>query len=426
MYRTLTLLLFLGLTTIAPAQQFAEISYGPGYTRQVYYQLDGDAAISIEHAAWDLAFTAMGFQDAGIHLNEAAGSQGTALELYLAPSNDFDAAINPDQLGERLFNDEKSWSYGAFNANRAPGDPFDFGWGRYNPTTNQITGNQVYVLKLRDGSYKKLEIVSLIGTVYTFRHADLDGNAEVQLTLNKSDFPNSELAFFSLSTGGSADAMPNTTDWDLVFTRYSTTLEDGMGSTLNYLVTGTLSGLGVEVARADAIDPTNVDHNEYADAYVTDLDAIGYDWKDFDLNTFSWNLPPDRVYFVKTAAGRIWKLFFIDFEGASTGTVVFEKTDLGLVSSTTEAAGTSLDLNLFPNPAAEEEVTATFSLERAEPGRLSLHNAVGQEVWSSALIPFPAGFQARRLPIVGLSPGIYFLRLELQSGQSARPLIINR
>lgn len=412
--------------TVAAVAQIEEIAYGPNYTQQVYYKLSDGSAVNVANTDWDLAFTTIGFQDAGIHLNEAAGSQGAALELYLAPTSDFDALIDPETLGARLYNDEESWNFGAFNAVREAGNFADFGWGQYNPSSNQVVGNKVFVLKLRDGNYKKLEISSLIGTAYNFRHANLDGSEEVQLTLDKSDFPNSGLAFFSLSSGSALSTVPSTSDWDLLFTRYVTSLDDGSGTgtILDYLVTGTLSGQGVEVAKAEGIDPTTVDHTEYANDYLSALDVIGYDWKGFDLGTFSWIIPLDRAYFVKTAEGRIWKLIFFDFEGASTGTVVFEKTDLGLVSAVDSPEGLLSDFTVFPNPVVGE-ATIALSLAQAGQGRLSLRNAMGQEVWTEQA-SFPAGFQVRQLPDLGLAAGTYFLSLQLAGTQSTQPLIIAR
>jgi hypothetical protein len=417
-----------GLLTMLPmllvtvlAAQFQEIAYGPGYTQQVFYRFSDGQAINVNNTAWDLAFTAIGFQDAGIHLNEAAGTQGTELELYLVPTDDFDAIVGPEELGERLYNDEQSWSYGAFNAARQPGNPFDFGWGQYDPGTNRVIGSRIFGLKLRDGSFKKLEITSLAGTTYRFRHANLDGSAEVQLELDKSSFPNSGLVFFSLASGSVVSAVPGTQDWDLLFTRYVTTLNDGTGNMLNYLVTGTLSGLGVEVAQADGVDPATVDHTLYADDYTAELDPIGYDWKEFSLSTLAWSVPQDRAYFVKTAQDRIWKLVFYDFEGASTGTVVFEKTDLGVVSSVADASGVLRDFTVFPNPVVAE-ATIGLTLEQAGRGRLSLRNALGQEVWSEQA-QFPAGFQVRQLPDLKLPTGTYFLSLQLGSTQATLPLI---
>lgn len=81
-------LLLFGLIAVASslnAQQFREVTCGPNYTLSTYFKFGNQESISLEHNAWDIAFTAQGLQDAGIFLNEAAGLDGTELELYLIP-----------------------------------------------------------------------------------------------------------------------------------------------------------------------------------------------------------------------------------------------------------------------------------------------------------------------------------------------------
>ncbi len=404
--------------------QFVEVSYGPGYTQQVFYNLSSQEAASVDDAAWDIAFTAQGLQDAGIFLNEAAGSgeNDSPLELYLLPDKAYDEVITEDHLGERLYNDEQSWQYGAFNAMRATGNPFDYGWGAYNPAAMAVEANQLFALRLRNGSFRKLEISALNGTTYEVRHAAFDGSGEVSFSVDKSDHQDTGLVFYSLTANEVAAGVPATSDWDLLFTRYTTPLDDGQGGMLDYLLTGTLSGAGVEVAQADGIDPSTVEFDAYADSLQTALDVIGYDWKDFDLSTFSWSLPLDRVYFVKTAEGEVYKLYFVDFEGSSTGVAVFEQTDLGTVNAIEESAIVS-DFTIFPNPV-QDIATVSLTLEQTTRARLQIHSTAGQRVWA-AEAQFPAGFQVKELDLGHLPGGTYYLSIQPQGSQPVGiPLII--
>ena len=402
--------------------QFRIVTCGPGYTLQTYYQLGNEESVSLEHNAWDIAFTAQGLQDAGIFLNEAAGSEGTELELYLAPTTDFAVNIEEDQLEARLFNDESNWTdAGAFNQIRDEANPLDYGWGQYNPALQSVQGNSIFVIKLRNGVFKKLEISNLDGTTYNFRYADLDGSNEQTHAINKADYPNSGLIHWSFTSDSVVDFVPATKDWDLVFTRYSTPLDDGEGGTINYLLTGTLSGLDVEVAQADGVNPDEVAFGDYQAELSADLDVIGYDWKAFDFQTLSWQLPPDRAYFVKTANGEVWKLVFIDFEGSSTGDIVFQETNLGVVNTVDHTVFE--DFNVFPNPA-QDVATLSLTLRESGPLQLALFNAMGQQVWSFAE-NCPSGFQVLDIPVQNLSAGTYWLNLQ-SSGASpiTHPLIV--
>ncbi|NBC06859.1 MAG: T9SS type A sorting domain-containing protein [Bacteroidetes bacterium] len=404
--------------------QFAEVSYGPGYTQQVFYDLGSQEAVSVDDAAWDIAFTAQGLQDAGVFLNEAASSDenDSALELYLVPDKAYDETLTEDHLGERLYNNEQNWQYGAFNAMRTAGDPFDYGWGSYNPATMSVEGTQLFALKLRDGSFRKLEISALDGTSYQVRHAAFDGSGEVSFSVDKSNHQDTGLVFYSLTSNEVVTEIPATGDWDLMFTRYTTPLDDGQGNILNYLLTGTLSGAGVEVAQADGIDPATVEFDAYRDSLQSALDVIGYDWKSFDLNTFSWSLPLDRVYFVKTAEGEVYKLQFIDFEGSSTGVAVFEQTDLG-ITNTIEESSIVNDFTVFPNPV-RDVATIGLTLEQTTRARMQLFSANGQQVWA-AEAQFPAGFQAKELNLSHLPGGTYYLSIQPQHSRPVSiPLII--
>ena len=423
MKKSLLLSLFCFALTQLSAQ-FVEVSYGPGYTQQLFYDLESQQSVTLDDAAWDIAFTAQGLQDAGIFLNEAASSDedDSALELYLVPGKNYDEGITEADLGDRLSNDEQNWQYGAFNAMRAAGDPLDYGWGSYNPAAMSVQGTQLFALKLRDGSFRKLEISALNGTTYEVRHAAFDGSGEVSVSVDKADHQGTDLVFYSLTGNEVATDVPSTGDWDLFFTRYNTPLDDGQGNILNYLVTGTLSGPGVEVAQANNIDPLSVEFDAYSDSLQAAPDVIGYDWKEFDLSTFSWSLPLDRVYFVKTAAGEVYQLYFVDFEGSSTGVAVFEQTDLGIVNAI-EASGVVNDFTVFPNPV-RDIATIGLTLEQSTRARLQLHNATGQQVWA-AEAEFPAGFQVNELNVSQLPGGTYYLSVQPQGHQPASiPLIV--
>ncbi len=404
--------------------QFVEISYGPGYSQQLFYSLSSQESVSLDDAAWDIAFTAQGLQDAGIILNEAASSDenDTPLELYLVPGKSYEEVISEDDLGGRLYNDEQSWQYGAFNAMRNENNPLDYGWGTYDASAMAVEGTQLFALKLRDGSFRKLEISALDGTSYQVRHAAFDGSGEVSFSVDKSNHQDTGLVFYSLTSNEVVTEIPATGDWDLMFTRYTTPLDDGQGNILNYLLTGTLSGAGVEVAQADGIDPATVEFDAYRDSLQSALDVIGYDWKSFDLNTFSWSLPLDRVYFVKTAEGEVYKLQFIDFEGSSTGVAVFEQTDLG-ITNTIEESSIVNDFTVFPNPV-RDVATIGLTLEQATRARMQLFSANGQQVWA-AEAQFPAGFQAKELNLSHLPGGTYYLSIQPQHSRPVSiPLII--
>ncbi|MCB9267019.1 MAG: T9SS type A sorting domain-containing protein [Lewinellaceae bacterium] len=381
---TLFLIAILSLTHLN-AQESVLVSVGASYSHQSYYTLADNTKNIVANESWDLAFTtAPG--TAGVFLNEAATASFTGeapeLRLYYAPVNNFSEEVDPMILGDSLYNAEIDWENGAFNSLKIEGGPDDYGWGTYDAGTQTIQGSQIFALKLRSGAWKKVFIESLANDIYTFKYADLNGANEKTFTINKADFAGSPFAYFSLDTE-LATASP--AGWDLLFTRYRTALDPGTGEIVQYMVTGVLNGLGAEAAEARNVDPLTIDHEPYLDSLSTQLDIIGQDWKFFDLGSFSWIVDLNRAFFVKTAENRLWKIFFYDFGGSSTGNFTFEKTDLGLVSSVEAPASNFVDFGIFPNPVADE-MTVSFSLKESRKNlQLSLCNSLGQPVWQSSV-----------------------------------------
>lgn len=406
------------------AQSFEQISAGPGYGQQAYYNLETGAVVQAPNDSWDLVFTAFGLQDGGIHVNESAestfGAPAPTVELYLADTTDFEAVTQFDSTFVRLYNDEKSWATGAVNSPKAPGNPFDYGWGVYSPANNRVTGNKVYVIKLRSGDFKKFMIESLILSTYTLTYADLDGNNETSVQIDKTNFSGTGLAFFSFETGGAVDL--ELEGFDLSFMRYVTPLDDGEGNILDYNVTGVISGPGVEVAEFENVDPAEVAFESLPDTFATELDAIGYDWKVFDFQA-GWIIRDSLAYVVKTPDNQLYKLVFVDFEGSSTGVATFEKTDLGMLTNTREENQVFEGLNVYPNPV-REEMTVSFALKEAQQKvLLSLFNAQGQRVFATATDGVK-GLNAKSVQLPQLAPGMYALNIMAAGSITSQSIII--
>lgn len=394
-------------------QTFREISTGTQYANQVYFELGEFAPTSVPNDSWDLAFTAFGLQDAGIHVNEAASLNMTPppVELFLAPTNNFEEVVNAEDLTDRLENDEASWTYGALNFGRDENNPLDYGWGAYNPAVHQIIGNKVYVMKMRDGSYKKLTIDSLVVSTYYIRHADLDGSNALSATINKTDFSEAGIAYFSLTSNETISTIP--AKWDLVFSRYRGYLPE---DDTYYDVTGILSHPKVEVAEVRGIPVAEVDADA-SFAFEERIDVIGSDWKGFSF-TSGWFLEDSLSYVVKKPDNQLYKLVFIDFEGSGTGTATFEQTDLGILSSNQSLAPAGASWSVYPNPISNHRFTLSLDLEQPlRDAQVSLYNALGQRLWQRELNT-QAGLNAYDLVLPNTIPaGQYWVRLQAASGQ---------
>jgi len=400
--------------------QIDQPSVGAGYANTTFYNLEDGNTISVEHTDWDIAFNVTQF-NVGVIVNEGVGLSFAAplptVQLFQTNSTDFSTV---DTIGiSRIYNDEVSWSAGAFNSVADGSNQLDYGWGDYDTGTNQVIGTRVFAIKLRNDEYKKLEIQSLINGVYTFRFADLDGSNEVTTTIDKANYPNKTLAYYSIENETVLDLEP--TNWDMTFTRYVTPLADGSGGTIDYTLTGVLTNAGVQAVQSDGIDPSTIDHLDYSDDYSDSLTIIGHDWKSFQG---SWMIEAERVYFVKTVNEDIWKIQFIDFEGSSTGTTTLEKTLMDGTSSTSKIAKHFSSFNVFPNPATDF-TNLVFDVKTYEgDAQVQIINHLGQRVYNEN-IKIHNGLNARQLSL-NYPSGLYHIALQIGNDFITSPLLKNK
>jgi Secretion system C-terminal sorting domain/HmuY protein len=409
--------------TVAQTPVISQISSGAGYQQQSFYSLTTDKAVNNSNTAWDIAFSVYGQQDAGIFVNEAGGSSmGVTLpvvELYKAPTNVFADAIKEADIKDRLYNDEQSWAYGAFNSERSLTNPFDYGWATYNTANNVVEGKKVFAIKLRDGKFRKLEIQNLTATKYTFRYANLDGTGEKTATVDKKDFAGkSTLAYFSFASATTVTVEPSS--FDFLFTRYSSVVDQNGSGPTPYVVLGILTARGITVAKAEGVDTKTVKAANYTNSYKKNIDVVGHDWKTFNLNANKWELPTDRAYFVKQADGTIWKIVFLDFEGSATGTATFEKTNLGKFTSINNIAS-SIQYNVFPT-VVKEEVSVAFTTAQEEAIQVSIIDMNGRIV-SNNKLQTTTGFQVYSMDTNNLESGTYIVRIQTKEGIATRKIV---
>ncbi len=411
-------LFLLGLCLVMPlfSQTTQQISTGTGYQKQSYVNLSAGTEKQVNNTDWDIAFS-VNEQEAGIFFNESAGtSMGVAqpqLDVFFAVTDDFNEQPNPEALADfQLYNSEKSWAYGALNEIRDTSVAIDFGWGFYDDQTEQITGSALYVIKLRNDQYLKLKVESLIDGIYTFRYANLDGSNTVTQTINKADHIGKTLAYFSFTTGSTVDVEPETGGFDLLYCRYYTPfLVPGTTDYVPVNVTGVLSGPGVQVAKADGIDPATVSYTTYQDSLRSELNTIGFEWK--ILSGFSFVLDQDLVFFLKSADSRVWKIRFIAFGGSSTGNTTIEKTDLGIISAINDPAAIGMKALLYPNPVQDRlSVALDMPPGLEKQAQLTVTDMMGRVV-TQQQVTLNAGFQVFELAAQNWASGTYVAQLQL-------------
>lgn len=389
------------LSKTASAQNTNDsVAMGPGYANEVYYSFTTGSVAEVPRSGWDIAFHTE-LWSATILINEGVGVQ-----LWNYPKGDTNAWAIIDTTGlttwKAYYNNHATWDDGAFNR-YATGHP-DYGWGVYNMVNHNVIGDSVLILKTESGTYKKMRIVKKVSVAntYYFTYANLDGSQEQTVVLDINPYTAKNLVAYSIDNNQVVDREPAKDLWDLVFTKYMAIYPTGDP----YLVTGVLTNWSNHSAKASPVSP------DYSDWSVLEVgpvrDRIGYDWKTFDMGTFSYIIEDSIVYFVKDAAGNMNRLVMTGFGGSASGKFLFEKS---LASANSIEAQTDANPSVWPNPANE---TVNVILAGHE-GSLSVFDLMGNKVIQKSVQGMQGTYQVSTMD---LKPGVYFL--QIQSGDNVR------
>lgn len=396
-----TLIIAIGCSCLswsANAQVVSEVvSIQPGYTNQVFYNMNSGELSNITHTDWDIAFQLRGFA-ASILINSKNNVRLWKANKDISQwstmlSSDTTGVVNNPAF--ELMNSDTSWDFGAFNVTNDATNAFDLGWGTYDFVTHIIYGDSVYFIKVGATDYRKIKIESLSSGTYNFRFANLDGSNEIVVALSKSAFQGKFFAYYSLLNNLSIDREPVYNAWDLTFCQYLAI------NPVMYKVTGVLSNDSVFVEKAYPVDVNTA--NSGAGTLAGEINAIGYDWKAFDLNSSAWIISDSLVYFVTDRQNAVWKMVFTGFDGATTGNFYFDKSPAvasGLIENSSIKT-----FGLYPNPAHDN---VRMMLQMEQPGNtvISIIDVKGSIAYSNATT-LRSGLQSVDLDISELVSGLY-------------------
>jgi hypothetical protein len=404
----LSVIILFSFFTKAQTIVYDSVSMDPGYQNEIYYSFYSGAKPSAIINEWDLAFSTNAM-DVGLRINSINGAN-----VWSVPSTDTSGWSTLDSAGyqswQELHNTDTAMFYGAFNINAIGG--YDFSWGVYNPTTHEVIGDSLYLIKVTDQLsnvyFKKLWIVKRADNAthdWIIRYANLDNSGDVTVSIPTTGYVSKNFIYYSITNDSIIDREPPNTDWDILFTRYTT----DVGGGFYYPVAGVYSNYGVEVADVRPVDVATTNSDApYLNLYTGNMTEIGYDWKSFNMSTSMWEIEDSLVYFVKTNAGEVYKLVLTGFDGASTGNVYFNKT---LISTTgiNNIPGAITGLTVYPNPA-KETVNVLFSSGSAASVNYSMTDITGKKVLSSE-IKTSIGLNSLQINAGSLTKGIYILQI---------------
>ncbi|GAA4460654.1 hypothetical protein GCM10023093_03680 [Nemorincola caseinilytica] len=392
---------------------------GAGYANNIWYSLANDNQGTAPKNNWDLAFDASGFGST-IHINTIAGAM-----LWNYPNSAAAGWASVDTTGlytwPARYNSDTSWELGAMGRYANAGDPTDLDWGHYNMTTHAITGDSIYIVKLGDGSYKKLVIESLISGTYSFKYANLDGTSPQTATLAKSAYTGKNFGYYSLQTNAALDREPATANWDLFFGQYTTFIPVAYG------VTGVLANRGVQVAKFTALVDKTTFTAYSTGTFKTAINTIGYNWKSYNSSTMAYDIKDSVVYFAETSNGEIWKMIFTGF-ASSNGAMMFSKEKLFTPpTSVNGAASTVASVAVYPNPtsATTSQANVIYSFPMAvTAANIIITDITGRTVLADVL-DGATGMHQYVIPTANLLPGLYIINISAGRYSTQQKLIMN-
>jgi hypothetical protein len=400
--------IFILAALIVNAQSADSVTTSGGAS-DVYYDFESGTQVSLDRASWDIGFTS-DLMNSSIIINENAGVE---LYLYSADIADWSIVDTSGLSFNNIYNSEESWAFGAFS-NQGTNHP-DYGWGIYNMNTHDIMGNRLFIVKTQTGDYLKVVIDKLDSDgVWFFRTAMLDGSNEksYEYAKSKEESAAKNFALLNLNSGDFDYSNADTKAWDILFTKYVTTVVQGPVS-LDMAVSGVKINAGCEVAERTGKDVTSNDTSSLS--WGTSITEIGYDWKSFNRGTFQYDFTADLAYFVRTQNGAVWKIWFTGYEGGATGKYVFNTEEIKAGVNGVEKRA-NLNTNVYPNPT---NGVLNISNKENEGLNITLLNAQGAVILQTTV----NAFDATRFDTKDLAKGIYFLQLSTSNVASTQRVI---
>ncbi|MFN3195871.1 MAG: T9SS type A sorting domain-containing protein [Chlorobiota bacterium] len=398
-------------------------------TLDAFYDFQQKSSTTAEADNWDISF--MNALSSAIRIN---GGQGVRLWHVTDGSiDDFNQPLDTAgkfDVWEEQFNSTETWDIGAFNmGNNGFSDetPGEFGWGQYSQTV--IAGTELFVIKLRNGEYKKIAIDELSSGTFYFFYSDLNNENIENVELSKSSFTGKVNGYYDLENGTEVDREPMTEDWNMVFGKY-TQIVQGQGVTQPYPVVGVRTKNNIMVAQLDGVEIVDDKFEMPSDLdYSTSITTIGHDWKELNFSTFEYEMVEGRVYiaqeFTSTQEGEnvpVGTPVAIRFTEFAGGKFVFKTNDITL--SVNQYDYDENQFAIYPNVVEKgENINMVYSGSDLGAANLNIYSSTGELV-TSKTIEFNKNLQISNINANNMSAGVYFVRIESNNSIYTQKFIV--
>lgn len=278
-----------------------EIPYSM-YEYQTYFNLENAEVVSYNYFAdWDLGFES---KKGGYHV-----ILNYAKFMYCGETDvkNFES-INAN-ISDTMIYDASNGDLSKLALNK---------WVDLSDVNNPIFTQEVFVIDLGKDELgntfgtKKLQIQKMQQDTFTIRFSNLDGSEDYTFKIPKDT--TTIFTLFSFENGGNLDTkQPNKKDWDICFTKYSSTIPDNAGVLTPYIVRGVYSNTTGVMAAVDTTDAFYEINIEDIDSYIfsDEQDKIGYEWKYYSGGLY--NMEENIFYLIKDLHSKNYKLKFTGY-----------------------------------------------------------------------------------------------------------------
>jgi len=416
----LILLLIAGASTLFSEVSLVEevtIDITDDRTQDAYYDFQENQAVNIKSDNWDISF--LNSLSSAISIN---GGHGVRLWHVTDGSiDDFNAPLDTAgkfEIWEEQFNSTETWDIGAFNLGLngfADENPGEFGWGQYSQTV--ISGTELFVIKLRNGDYKKIAIDELSTGIFYFFYSDLNNENVKNVDITKSNYADKLHVAYDLEMGEVVDREPMQEDWNLVFGKYIQIVE-GEGVVQPYPVVGVRSNKGVKVAQLDDVEIVDDKFELPSEINFTNMiTEIGHDWKELNFSTFEYDIVEGRVYIAQKFATNenndevpVSEPVAIRFDNFAGGSFTFKTDDVSL--SVKHNDYDNSQFAIYPNVVSKgDNINMIYSGTDMGVANLSVYSSTGGLVISKS-VELNKNLQINDINASNMSAGVYFVRIE--------------
>lgn len=269
-----------------------QIELGSNYLQQVWFDLGTNSVVGAnDKYAWDLAFDAHDTSHA-IYLNTSIAMKAVELE-----TTDMNEEVIPSRLN--------------FRQDISTGTPDSI------RLRNLALNGKVAIIDRGIDAfgealgYLKLQVTLLEDrSAYEVRYQDLESDWLRTIMIKKAEGYNRSYLSFDMVEQVTIEPPKN--EYDLVFTQYTYQFYDPF---LAYIVTGVLlnpSGTSVAIEKEKGFEQITRSDLNFSN-FSNHWDAIGHEWKYFDLEASTYQVFPQINYIIKDSEGFYYKLHFTDF-----------------------------------------------------------------------------------------------------------------